>query len=289
MHLSIECHIILRQQNLELSTLAAVFINLTNMFNLVSWEELFNIINTNFPKLTPLTTLIYKTLADVHFKWNTSHWKSIAMNKGVNQGYPLSSMFATLVMNRVLEPINKSLRAQANNRLQNGGPGDNGYSGISHLFAWVNNLSSTIPHANIKFFLDQLKKIGSKRGCFINPEKSQILTSCSGQSINPNLLYTSTQTTYSINTYSHKKSNPQHCLSESNSRWISTTQHTGRISSLCQYIFQQTSPICLQPTYNTQQQHQRPTNLPQTFQHLHTPKTASPSRRKHHAPSPFRF
>ncbi len=86
MQLSFKCHIIIRQQILELLTCAAVFIDLTNMFNLVSWEELFDIIDTHFPKLTLLTTLSYKTPADVHFKWNTSSWISIAMKEGVNLG-----------------------------------------------------------------------------------------------------------------------------------------------------------------------------------------------------------
>ena len=146
MQLSIEHHIINGQ--------AAVFVDLTNIFNLVSREELFEIIDTHFPELTPLTTLIYEAPADVHFKWKTSSWKSIAMQEGVNQGCPLSSTFAALVMNRVLQPIDKLLRQRANERLKNGDPGDDGYGGITHLFAWVDDLSSTIPHIDIKFFLD---------------------------------------------------------------------------------------------------------------------------------------
>jgi len=210
MQLSIERHIINRQKESKLPTRAAVFVDLTNMFNLVSREELFDIIDTHFPELTPLTTLIYEAPADVHFKWKTSSWKSIAMQEGVNQGCPLSSTFAALVMNRVLQPIDKLLRQRANERLKNGDPGDDGYGGITHLFAWVDDLSSTIPHIDIKFFLDHLKLAGQERGCFINPEKSRILTSCSGHSIIPELTILQPQLadelTYSINSYSHKKS-----------------------------------------------------------------------------------
>ena len=177
--------------------------------SLFRFQELFDIIHKNFPELIPLTTLIYEEPANVHFKWKTDEWKSISMKEGVNQGCPLSSTFASLVLNRILTPINNLLHQRAAERLRNGDPGDDGYGGITHLFAWVDDISCTVPHVDLKFLLDNIKTLGATRGCFINPEKSRILTSCTGESIIPTILNTNPSLAadieYSINTYSIEK------------------------------------------------------------------------------------
>lgn len=210
MQLSIEKFIINPQKSSSTPSRAAVFIDLTNMFNLVSRQELFDIIHTHFPELAPLTTLIYEQPADVHFKWNTDDWRTIAMREGVNQGCPLSSTFASLVLNRVLQPLNALLHIRANQRLKNGDTGDDGFGGITHLFSWVDDISCTVPLQDLAFLLNEFKSLGDKRGCFINPEKTRILTSCNGNSILPHLrdinplLAQEIQET--INTYSIEKS-----------------------------------------------------------------------------------
>jgi hypothetical protein len=209
MQLSIERHIITPQNNLQLPTRAALFMDLTNMFNQVSREELFDIIQTSFPELIPLTNLIYDTPASVHYKWKMNKWKTISMTEGVNQGCPLSSTFAALVMNRVLQPLDKLLRQRAHDRVKTGNLGDDGHGGITHLFAWVDDLSATVPHEDVRFFLDNLHKLGKPRGCHINPHKSRILTSCNNSSIIPKLITTNptvaADISYAINKYSITK------------------------------------------------------------------------------------
>ena len=190
MQLSIEHSIITPQDNDQLPTRAALFIDLTNMFNQVSREELFNIIHTHFPELTPLTTLIYDSPSHVHYKWNSTSWKSLPMQEGVNQGCPLSSTFAALILNRVLQPLDDILRKRAQARLLNGDPGDDGFGSITHLFAWVDDISATVPHNDIATFLHHLNELGHQRGCHINPHKSRILTSCNNNSIIPLLKHT---------------------------------------------------------------------------------------------------
>ena len=207
--LSIERHIIQPQHHDTTPTRAALFIDLTNMFNNVSREELFDIINTNFPELIPIATLIYDSPSTVHYKYNTSTWNNISMTEGVNQGCPLSSTFAALVMNRVLQPLDTILRQRAHDRLTNGDKGDDGFGGITHLFAWVDDISATVPLVDIPTFLSTLDELGKQRGCFINPTKSRILTSCNNTSIIPQLQRTNpalaTAITNAITTYSHIK------------------------------------------------------------------------------------
>jgi hypothetical protein len=209
MQLSIEHNIINRQQENKLPTRAALFMDLTNMFNQVSREELFDIIQTDFPELIPITNLIYDTPASVHYKWKTHKWNIISMKEGVNQGCPLSSTFAALVLNRVLQPLDKLLKQRAQDRVRAGNLGDDGHGGITHLFAWVDDISATIPHEDIRFFLDNLHTLGKPRGCHINPQKSRILTSCNGTSILPKLSETNpseaADIAYAINKYSTAK------------------------------------------------------------------------------------
>ena len=71
MILSIDKFIQQPQWKQALPTHAAIFADLTNMFNNVSRDELTNIIHTNFPELSPITHQIYNNPGSVHYKWNT--------------------------------------------------------------------------------------------------------------------------------------------------------------------------------------------------------------------------
>lgn len=131
MHLSIKKFINSPQQNNISPSRAAIFVDLTNMFNSLSCTELFDIINADFPELSPLTSLFYAEEGNVLFKWKNKRWKNLHMKEGVNQGCPKS-----LVLHQVLKPLAEKLKEQAANRLANGDPGDNNYGGLAHLFAY---------------------------------------------------------------------------------------------------------------------------------------------------------
>jgi len=209
MHLSIEKFINSPQQNNLTPSRAAIFVDLTNMFNAVSRTELFDIINKDFPELSPLTSLFYAEEGNVLFKWKNKRWKNLHMKEGVNQGCPLSPIFATLVLHRVLKPLAKKLEECAANRLANGDPGDDGFGGLAHL-------SSNLPHKDVLFFCEEIERLGASRGCFVNPQKTRILTSCSGESIltllHTNKPHIATEIETALATYSVKK-NPDDTFS----------------------------------------------------------------------------
>jgi hypothetical protein len=69
MQLSIKKNIDYPQRTNKLPTRAAIFFDLTNQFNSVSREEFFNVIETSFLKLLPLTKLFYHAANTVHHKW----------------------------------------------------------------------------------------------------------------------------------------------------------------------------------------------------------------------------
>ncbi len=63
------------------------------------------------------------------------------------------------------------------------------YSHISHLLSYVDDISSCVCLKYLSFLCDQLKSRHAKIGCFVNPSKTRIFTSCNVSSILP-LLHT---------------------------------------------------------------------------------------------------
>jgi hypothetical protein len=76
MHLSIKKKFNTPQQQNKLPTRSAIFVDLTNMFNAVSREEHFDVINADFPELSPLTSLFYAEEGNVLFKWKKRDGKT---------------------------------------------------------------------------------------------------------------------------------------------------------------------------------------------------------------------
>jgi hypothetical protein len=236
MQLSIEKFIDIPQQNNQLPSRAAIFVDLTNMFNSVSRHELFDIINSDFPELSQLTSLLYEDNGNVKYKWKNKTWKHLQMEEGVNQGCPLSPIFATLVLHRVLKPLDEQLRERAANRVRNGDTGDDGFGSIAHLLAYMDDISSTVHHQDVQFFCSEIEKLGKSRGCFVNPQKTRILTSCNGESILPSLNTTNPSLAHDVqNTiarYSIKKKHRWILHCRRTHGWIQTTRNTSRISNL---------------------------------------------------------
>ena len=180
--LAVEKYIDSRQQQDLLPTRAAVFFDLTNQFNSVSRQEFFDVIRLHFPELLPLTTLFYEHSTTVHHKWNDGTWRHLQMREGVTQGCPLSPLFASFVVARLLAPIDQLLRDRAAARLASGDPGDDMHGGISHLLSYVDDISTCVYLPDLEFLCTTLRSHGASLGCFVNTSKTRILTSCNGLS-----------------------------------------------------------------------------------------------------------
>jgi hypothetical protein len=88
---------------------------------------------------------------------------------------------------------------------------------MSHLFAYMDDISATVPLEDISFFCTELERMGTPQGCFVNPFKTRILTSTSGTSILPHLQttnphlandLTATLQKYSIQQLPHNATKP---------------------------------------------------------------------------------
>ena len=105
------------------------------------------------------------------------------MKEGVNQGCPLSSIFAALAFNRILAPFQAKLNQRGADRIAAGDYGDDG--SISIFTAYVDDNSNVIPLPDIAFFFAELLRLATKRGVFLNAKKTRILTSTNGTSPTP--------------------------------------------------------------------------------------------------------
>ena len=74
------------------------------------------------------------------------------MKEGVNQGCTLSPIFATLVLHHVLQQLAQQLEQRANDRLASGDTGDVGFGSLAHLYAYMDDISSTVAHKNVEQF-----------------------------------------------------------------------------------------------------------------------------------------
>ena len=95
------------------------------MFNNISRKKLFHIIEEDYTELPAFTHILYDSPGKVHYRWEDGSWLTISMEEGVNQGCPLSSLFATLVLLRIICPLNVLMADLATPRLTNNYIGDN--------------------------------------------------------------------------------------------------------------------------------------------------------------------
>ena len=110
-----------------------------------------NITALDFPELLPLAHLLCGGPGTVHHHWEDGSWRSIKMLEGVNQGCPLLAIFAALVLERGLRPLDALLRQRTTDRLLRGDRGDDGHVSITHLFGWVDDVTSGVPPVDLIF------------------------------------------------------------------------------------------------------------------------------------------
>ncbi|EJK47770.1 hypothetical protein THAOC_33492 [Thalassiosira oceanica] len=129
-------------------------------------EKLRHVIATKFPQLLPLVDLFYDDAANINLRWDDGSWRTISMSEGLNQGCPLSSIFASIVLNEVLVPLDCLMKDRAAARVARGNHGDDecGCGSQAVQKGYVDDLLASLGH-----------------------EDTRILTSCNGQSIIPAL------------------------------------------------------------------------------------------------------
>ena len=159
-----------------------ISLDMKNMFNEISREEIFAVVEEYFPELTHITSLFYAEDGEVWLRMQDGDWSTIAMEEGTNQGCPLSSTIAALVLHVVIQPIAIKLRDRAAQRLRNGDPGDDGLGGISDPMGYVDDMNVVTYLPDVLFFLQEFKRRAAPKGLWLNSSKTRLLTSTSGHS-----------------------------------------------------------------------------------------------------------
>ena len=77
------------------------------------------------------------------------------------------------------------LRSRAAARLGANDVGDDTFGSITHLMAYIDDLSTLVPLVDLAFFLKHCKRLAKPLGCDMYAIKTRIQTSCTGASAIP--------------------------------------------------------------------------------------------------------
>ena len=102
MRLGVEKFISAPEARGDLPTRALVSLDIRNMFNAVSREKLRQIIAESYPELEAFADLLYADFGTTCVKRDDGSWFKISVEEGFAQGYPVSPVFAAIVLRRML-------------------------------------------------------------------------------------------------------------------------------------------------------------------------------------------
>jgi hypothetical protein len=91
-----------------------VSIDLRNFFNCISRRQVRNIIKIHYPELFPFIDVLYKDTNTTYFLYPDGEWGFYSQVEGFTQGCPLSLILAALVLNVVLESVDKKTKKESN-------------------------------------------------------------------------------------------------------------------------------------------------------------------------------
>ena len=97
-------------------TRCAISLDICNMFNEISREEAKNIINTHFPHLSNVTSLLINDPTVCYYLSPDGSWQHLLQEEGLPQGCPFSPVFAALVLHTIIHKLDKLLRKRAKTR-----------------------------------------------------------------------------------------------------------------------------------------------------------------------------
>jgi hypothetical protein len=185
--LGVEKYITGPENDGKLPSRALVSLDIKNMFNAISREQLIHIISHHFPELANFAELLYAEAGSTKVKMEDGTWSTIPVEEGFAQGCPLSPLFAGMVLNIILHKIHDTLSDRARTRLQLGNKGDDGKGGMPLIMAYVDDTNILVPLEDVNTVLSEFELIGEPLGAVMNTEKTRILTSTSHSSIYPRL------------------------------------------------------------------------------------------------------
>jgi len=161
-------------------TRALVSLDIKNMFNAMSREKLRQLLERDFPELSPLADMLYKEPGFQMVRKVDGTWVAIPVEEGFSQGCPLSPIFAAIVLNHILRKVHRDLTLKSIKRASDGNLHDDGIGGAPIILAYVDDTNILIPLEDVEDFLSLFNKYGNPLGAILNLSKTKILTSTMG-------------------------------------------------------------------------------------------------------------
>ena len=163
-------------------TRVLIALDIVNMFNACSRETCRASLQRHFPRLLPFFDLLYSEDNKCWYLDHHGQWNAFLQTEGFAQGCPLSPLFASLVLDEVLRPLQTELAHRARTRKNNGLLGDDNHGSTSATLAYFDDSSAVVPFMDTLFYLDRFAALGAPHGIIISKSKTKILTATDGLS-----------------------------------------------------------------------------------------------------------
>ena len=136
-----------------------VSLDMVNMFNRMSRKECRRVLEAHVPSLLPLFDATCGGTNTVWYQTPNGPFTSFEQEEGFAQGDPLAPLFASLVLQKVLQPIQDEQRARAKRR-KSRFPGDDKKGGAATLGACIDDAGSVVPWIDVYWLLQRFVAIG---------------------------------------------------------------------------------------------------------------------------------
>ena len=123
------------------------------MINEISRDTIFSVVKDRYPELLLFVKLLYEDPGMVFYKMADGSWQKTSMKEGGNQGYPLSSILAAMVLHEVLVSLTEKLLERAAERQRQGILYDDNAAGETHTTGFIDDCGAPVPLMGVLFFL----------------------------------------------------------------------------------------------------------------------------------------